>query len=62
MYLSAVPAKTNVVVRRQYFSWQEVESSDFPTYVANLRQKLEAGGRPRLIRTVRGVGYILKEE
>ena len=35
---STVPAKTNVVVRRQYFSWQEVESADFPTYVANLRQ------------------------
>ncbi len=35
---SAVPAKTNLVVRRQYFSWQEVESADFPTYVANLRQ------------------------
>lgn len=35
---SAVPTKTNVVVRRQYFSWQEVESADFPTYVANLRQ------------------------
>lgn len=35
---STVPTKTNVVVRRQYFSWQEVESADFPTYVANLRQ------------------------
>ena len=33
-----MPAKTNVVVRRQYFSWQELESADFPTYVANLRQ------------------------
>ena len=28
---------TNVVVRRQFFSWQEVESDDYPTYVANLR-------------------------
>jgi LysM repeat protein len=35
---SAGPAKTNLVVRRQYFSWREIESSDFPTYVANLRQ------------------------
>jgi LysM repeat protein len=34
----AVPAKTNLVVRRQYFSWREIESPDFPTYVANLRQ------------------------
>ena len=35
---SAVPAKTNVVLRRQYFSWQDIESPDFATYVANLRQ------------------------
>jgi len=35
---SAVPAKTNVVVRRQYFTWQDIESPDFATYVANLRQ------------------------
>jgi len=28
---------TNVVVRRQFFSWQEVESSDYPTFIANLR-------------------------
>jgi LysM repeat protein len=25
-----------VVVRRQFFSWREVESPDFPTYIANL--------------------------
>jgi LysM repeat protein len=29
--------RTNVVVRRQYFSWREVESPDYPTYIANLR-------------------------
>ena len=28
---------TNVIVRRQFFSWQEVESSDYPTYISNLR-------------------------
>src|SRR3989442_14446681 len=31
-------------------------------YVGYLRQKLEQSGRPRLLQTVRGVGYILKEE
>src|SRR5690242_8782620 len=33
-------ASTNqpkVVLRRQYFSWREVESPDYPTYIANLR-------------------------
>lgn len=31
-------------------------------YVGYLRRKLEAGGQPRLIQTVRGVGYVLREE
>jgi len=30
--------KTNLVVRRQFFSWHEVESPDYPTYIANLRE------------------------
>ena len=31
------------------------------TYVKQLRQKLEADGEPRLIHTVHGVGYVLRE-
>ncbi len=31
-------------------------------YVKQLRQKLEAGGEPRLIQTLRGVGYVLRKE
>jgi two-component system response regulator MprA len=31
-------------------------------YVSHLRRKLEAGGEPRLLQTVRGVGYVLREE
>lgn len=31
------------------------------TYVKQLRQKLEAGGESRLIQTLRGTGYILRE-
>jgi hypothetical protein len=27
-----------VVVRRQFFSWQELESQDYPTYIKNLRE------------------------
>lgn len=30
-------------------------------YVKQLRQKLEAGGEPRLIHTLRGTGYVLRE-
>jgi len=36
-------------------------SNVIEVYVRYLRSKLEAGGRPRLIHTVRGVGYVLKE-
>lgn len=38
------------------------ESNIIEVYVRYLRQKLEARGEPRLIHTVRGVGYILREE
>jgi two-component system response regulator MprA len=30
-------------------------------YISQLRQKLEVGGEPRLIHTVRGTGYVLRE-
>jgi DNA-binding response OmpR family regulator len=39
-----------------------VESNVVDVHVANLRRKLEAEGRPRLIQTIRGAGYMLKEE
>ncbi|OQO92614.1 response regulator transcription factor [Saccharomonospora piscinae] len=47
---------------------EEVWGYDFPTsgnalevYVGYLRRKTEAGGEPRLLHTVRGVGYVLRE-
>jgi LysM repeat protein len=30
-------ARPTVIIRRQFFSWREVESPDYPTYIANLR-------------------------
>ncbi|MER6298902.1 response regulator transcription factor [Kitasatospora sp. NPDC001539] len=38
----------------------EVRSDAVDTFVSYLRRKLEAGGRPRLIHTVRGVGFVLR--
>ncbi len=38
------------------------ESNLLDVYIRYLRTKLEAGGEPRLIHTVRGVGYVLREE
>ena len=46
----------------------EVWGFEFPTtanslevYIGYLRRKTETGGRPRLIHTVRGIGYVLRE-
>jgi two-component system response regulator MprA len=36
-------------------------SNSLEVYVGYLRRKLEAGGEPRLLQTVRGVGYVLRE-
>ncbi|MET0740592.1 MAG: response regulator transcription factor [Candidatus Nanopelagicales bacterium] len=48
---------------------EEVWGYDFPTtanslevYIGYLRRKTEEGGEPRLVQTVRGVGYVLREE
>ena len=36
-------------------------SNSLEVYVSYLRRKTEAGGEPRLLHTVRGVGYVLRE-
>jgi two-component system response regulator MprA len=38
------------------------ESNIIEVYVRYLRSKLEEGAEPRLLQTVRGVGYVLREE
>lgn len=47
---------------------EDVWGYDFPTtanslevYIGYLRRKTEEGGEPRLVHTVRGVGYVLRE-
>jgi two-component system response regulator MprA len=38
------------------------DSNSLDVYIGYLRRKTEAGGESRLIHTVRGVGYALREE
>ena len=37
-------------------------SNALGVYIGYLRRKTEAGGEPRLLHTVRGVGYVLRDE
>ena len=37
-------------------------SNSLDVYIGYLRRKTEAGGKPRLIQTIRGVGYALREK
>jgi two-component system response regulator MprA len=55
-------------VLERAFILEEVWGYDFPTtanslevYIGYLRRKTEAEGEPRLLHTVRGVGYVLRE-
>ena len=55
-------------VLERAFILEEVWGYDFPTtanslevYVGYVRRKTESGGEPRLLHTVRGVGYVLRE-
>ena len=36
------------------------ETNTVDVFVSNLRRKLEAGGEPRILHTVRGAGYVLR--
>lgn len=37
------------------------KSNSLDVYIGYLRRKLEAGGEPRLVHTVRGIGYVLRQ-
>jgi DNA-binding response OmpR family regulator len=38
------------------------ETNTVDVFISNLRRKLEAGGEPRLLHTMRGAGYVIKED
>jgi two-component system, OmpR family, response regulator MprA len=57
-----------IVVSRQtlldevwgYHTFAETNTVD--VFISNLRRKLEDGGEPRVLHTMRGAGYVLREE
>ena len=62
-----ITAAERVVTRDQILTavwgdeWRSVDSNVVDVHIGNLRQKLEAGERPRLIQTVHSVGFVMKE-
>jgi two-component system, OmpR family, response regulator MprA len=38
------------------------ETNTVDVFISNLRRKLEEGGEPRVLHTMRGAGYVLREE
>ena len=66
--LELLMANAEIVVERDVI-YERIWGFDFATssnsldvYIGYLRRKTEDGGRPRLVQTVRGVGYVLRNE
>jgi two-component system response regulator MprA len=38
------------------------ETNTVDVFISNLRRKLQAGGEPRVLHTIRGAGYVLRED
>ena len=51
-----------VIMDRVWGYELEPASNSLEVFVGYLRRKTEANGEPRLIHTVRGVGYVLRAE
>jgi DNA-binding response OmpR family regulator len=50
------------LVDRVWGDGRVVESNTLDAFIMSLRHKLEAGGRSRLVQTIRGVGYAIRTE
>ena len=49
------------ILERVWGNEASTESNVVDVHVMRLRQKLEAEGEPRLLQTIRGAGYSLRE-
>ena len=56
------PLQRDVIMDRVWGWESEPTSNSLEVFVGYLRRKTEAGGEPRLIHTVRGVGYVLRTD
>lgn len=59
---SGVVLSRDVIYERVWGGELETDSKTLDVYVGYLRRKTEASGGPRLIQTVRGVGYVARDD
>ncbi|GAA3409327.1 response regulator transcription factor [Streptosporangium vulgare] len=60
-YNAGVVMSRSVLLERVWGYDFEVTGNAVDTFVGYLRRKLEAGGEPRLVHTVRGVGFVVRD-
>jgi len=60
MFNAGIVVTRDTIYERIWGYEFETSSKSLDVYIGYLRRKTEAGGEPRLIRTVRGVGYTLR--
>jgi two-component system response regulator MprA len=56
------PLQRDVIMDRVWGWESEPTSNSLEVFIGYLRRKTEAAGEPRLIHTVRGVGYVLRTD
>jgi two-component system, OmpR family, response regulator MprA len=61
VYNAGIVLTREVIFERIWGYDFETSSNSLDVYIGYLRRKLEAAGEPRLIHTVRGVGYVARE-
>ena len=52
----------DVLLNRVWGLDNDVAENTLPMFMSSLRRKMEERGEPRLVHTVRGVGYVLRED
>jgi two-component system, OmpR family, response regulator MprA len=61
VYNAGIVLTREVIFERIWGYDFETSSNSLDVYIGYLRRKLEAAGEPRLVHTVRGVGYVARE-
>jgi two-component system response regulator MprA len=62
MRRQTVVVTRNALIEGVWGHDREIEDNTLDAFVRLLRQKVDIGGQQRLIHTVRGVGYAVREE